>query len=510
MNADTKKTGLGVLVGAGSGDPKLITVAGADWLKKADVVIYDRLANPQLLSYAPTNAEMIYVGKKPDCHTLKQDEINQLLVEKVSAGNLVVRLKGGDPLIFGRGAEEVSALKQANLNFRIVPGISAAISVGAYAGIPMTDREFASSFALVTGHEDPAKSESSIDFNALAKLDTLAFYMGVGNLQNIVDQLIKAGKSPETPAAIVQNATFPTQRTFVTSLRDIQQVAEQNSVKPPALIIVGKTCLRHDTLSWFENLPMFGQNIMVTRSRTQQSKLADMLSELGANAIQAPTIEISSVENDHEVLEILQSITEKQFDWIVFTSPNGVDHFCAQCTKHKFDARLLADVKIASVGAGTTSALNKRFLNADFMPAKYTTESLGNELTHYEHMQGKNVLLVRSNLAPEVLPDILKSAGAKVTDSVFYINSQPAELPSSAKQLLNEDKIDWVTFTSSSTVENLLAMIGSESLKNVKLASIGPVTSQALQKAELYPTVEASEHTIAGLVAAISQYLGDK
>ena len=506
MNADTKKIGIGVLVGAGSGDPKLITVAGADWLKKADVVIYDRLANPALLNYAPKTAELIYVGKKPDCHTLKQEQINQLLVDKVQQGNVVVRLKGGDPLIFGRGAEEVSALSQAGLDFRIIPGISAAISVGAYAGIPMTDREFASSFALVTGHEDPTKTESSVDFSALAKLDTVAFYMGVGNLPNIVAKLIEAGRNPETPAAIVQNATLPNQRTLVTTLNKIQQVADINSIKPPALIIIGNTCTRHDALSWFEKLPMFGQNILVTRSRTQQSKLADQLSELGANAIQAPTIDIKPVENDHDILQVLQSITENLFDWIVFTSPNGVEHFCAQCKKHKFDARLLAGVKIASVGAGTTAALDKHFITPDFMPAKFTTESLGNELVHYEHMQGKKVLLVRSDIAPEVLPDILTKAGADVTDSTFYITSRPESLPKQACEMLNQKRADWITFTSSSTVENMLAIVGSYILQQSKLASIGPVTSQALTRAGLTPTVEATVHTIAGLVDAIRNF----
>ena len=509
MTSNKKSGGLAVLVGAGSGDENLITIAGRDWLSRAEVVVYDRLANPALLRYAPATAELIFAGKKPGYHAMTQEQINQTLVEKTAQGKLVVRLKGGDPLIFGRGGEEASALVEAGLDFRIVPGITAAISAGAYAGIPMTDRRAGSSLVLVTGHEDPTKNEAAVDFDAIARIDTAVFYMGISNLELIADKLIQAGKNPETPVALVENATHPKQRTLTGTLENLAKLARENNVKPPALIIVGPGTKMHDSLGWFEKLPLAGQRIIVTRSRLQQSQLAQKLQLLGADVIEAPTIKIEDVADDAPVLRALEKLTQKQFDWVVFTSPNGVEKFVSQCRRHKFDSRILAGCKIAAVGPGTQKKLAEYFLHADFIPTEFTAAQLGKQLANFENLSGRSMLLVRSDIAPDTLPSLLKQAGAQVTDCAFYVTAKPADIPQRARELLDADQIDWVTFSSSSTAENFIALTGQASLEHVKTASIGPVTSDALEKLGLKPTVQATHSTIESLVQSIVEAEGN-
>ena len=496
---------LAVLVGAGPGDPGLITAAALNWIAQADTVLYDRLANPSFLTRCRSDAELIYVGKGPGAHAMTQDQINELLVRKTAEGKLVVRLKGGDPLIFGRGGEEADALVNAGLPFRIVPGVTAAIAAGACAGIPLTDRRLASTVTFITGHEDPTKNESAINYNALAKLDTLVFYMGVGNLPAIAARLISSGRPAETPIALVQNATLPTQRTVVATLATAAEAAEANNVRPPALLIVGKVVTLHDKLAWKEKLPLFGQTILVTRTRQQASKLTEQLAACGANVIECATIEVTPPEDFAGLDNALDRLDS--FDWLVLTSPNGVHGLLARMRQLGMDGRNLSKVRIAAVGPATADLLSEHFLHPDLMPETFTGEALGEALAA-KIRGGSKVLLARADIATRDLPDILRAAGAEVTEAVAYRTIRPDSLPDSAVDALTGGKVDWVTFTSSSTVENFLAMVEGADINvpALKLASIGPVTTQALLAASLTPTVQASQHTIPGLVEAITNW----
>ena len=503
MSSSETKRGLAVLVGAGPGDPALVTVAGAKWLSQAEVVLYDRLGATGLLHLCRADAELIYVGKRPDAHAMAQDQINQLLVEKTKQGHLVVRLKGGDSLIFGRGGEEACALSAEGLPFRIVPGITAAIAAGAYAGIPLTDRRAASTVTFITGHEDPTKAESTINYEALAGLDTLVFYMGVGNLPQIAERLIASGRDPGTPVALVQNATHPTQRTITATLATAAKAAKDNNVRPPALTIVGEVVGLREGIAWRHQLPLIGRTILVTRTRRQSSKLAAQLVELGAHVIECPTIDIRPPEDFAEVDAALGALGE--FDWVVLTSPNGAGALIDRMAALGLDARALAGLKIAAVGPATADVLRSRFIEPDLMPEKFTTESLGEALAGGGLADGKRFLLARADIATNALPDVLGAAGADVRDVAFYRTVRPDDLPADALAALDEGRADWITFTSSSTVENFLALLEGRdvSLEAVKLASIGPVTTQTLTDHGLSPAVEAEKHTIGGLIEAI-------
>lgn len=505
MSRQQTRKPLAVLVGAGPGDPGLISAAAIDWIAQADTVLYDRLANPSFLARCRDDAELIYVGKGPGAHAMTQDQINELLVRKTAEGKLVVRLKGGDPLIFGRGGEEADALVDAGLPFRIVPGITAAIAAGACAGIPLTDRRLASTVTFITGHEDPSKDESAINYDALAGLDTLVFYMGVGNLPAIAERLISAGRPAETPIALIQNATLPTQRTVVATLATAAGAAKTNNVRPPALLIVGKVVTLRDKLAWKEKLPLFGQTILVTRTRRQASKLTELLAACGANVIECPTIEITQPEDFAGLDEALGRL--ESFDWLVLTSPNGVHGLLDRMRHLGLDGRDLAKVRIAAVGPATADLLEEHFLQADLMPETFTGEALGKALATEVRAGGK-VLLARANIATNELPEILRAAGAEVTEAVAYRTTRPVRLPDSAADALAGGKVDWVTFTSSSTAENFLAMTEGTDIDvpALKLASIGPVTTQALLTANLTPTVQAAQHTIPGLVEAITNW----
>ncbi len=497
------KKGLAVLVGAGPGQLGLLTLEGEKWLELADVVIYDRLVNPAMLDCCQGQAEKIFVGKAPGAPRYAQDDINSLLVEKTQAGLVVVRLKGGDPLIFGRGGEEVQALIEAQCEFRIVPGISAGVAAGALAGISLTDRRYSSTLAFVTAHEDPAKTETAIDFAALARIGTVVFYMGVGCIDELTKKMIDAGRAGECPAAIVQDVSLPTQRTIVATLETLPSRAREAGVQAPAVIIIGQAVLTHEQMGWFEQLPMFGQTVIVTRSRPQASKLAEGLADLGANVIETPTIEIAPMENDHEFLEFLEDLEATPFDWVVFTSPNGVSEFVRQCARHGRDSRCLKSALIAAVGPATAEALTQKFLQPDIVPEEFTTESLGKALINFGQLSGKRVLLVRSNIAPPLLADMLTQAGATVEELAVYRTLCPASLSAQADEALQTGQADWITFTSSSTVENFITLAGLSVLEDVKLAAIGPVTAQTLRKHGLVPTVEAYPHTIDALINAM-------
>ena len=506
-NTSRAPRGLAILAGAGPGDEGLITVAAADWLRRAECVVYDRLANPALLKLAPPGAKKIYVGKGPGRHEMTQEQINRILVEETAKGHLVVRLKGGDPLIFGRGSEEADALRQAGLAFRFVPGVTSGLAAGAYSGIPLTDRRVGPTLAIVTGHEDPTKGDSAINWTALAGIDTVIFYMGVGNLPGIASSLIAAGRSPQTPVAVVHRATTPHQRTVTGTLETIADLVAAAGIKPPSITIVGDVVGFRSQFSWFEELPLFGKTVLVTRSRAQASALAARLAEAGALAIEAPTIDIRPVEDFSAVDAALGRLGE--FEWIVFTSPNGVEATLDRLLATGLDARRLAPCKIAAVGPGTAAALSQRGLKADLMPAEFTSEDLGRALASTAAMaalEGKKVLLARADIATPQLPEILRQAGAKVEELTVYRTAVPDSLPPEALEALEGGRVDWVTFSSSSTADNFIALLkkhGLEFPRSAKVASIGPVTTATLESHGLKATVTAGPHTIEALVEAM-------
>jgi len=498
-----KTKGLAILVGAGPGGAGLLTVEGQKWLTRADVVIYDRLANPSLLDVCRADAEKIFVGKAPLSPRSAQDKINELLVAKTQAGGVVVRLKGGDPLIFGRGGEELDALAGAGCDFRVIPGISAGVAAGAFAGIALTDRRFSPTLTFVTAREDPARAESAIDFSALAKIGTVVFYMGVGCAGELACKLMAAGRGGDTPVAVVQNISLASQRTILATLETLAERIAQANVRPPAVIVVGPATETAPQFGWFERLPMFGQRVVVTRSRAQASKLSEALGELGAEVIEAPAIVISPRKEGQAIIELLEGLRARPFDWIVFSSPNGVEEFARQCRQHGLDARALDQAKLAAVGPATAQALRAVFLQPDLVPDEFTTEAMGLALTNFDDLTGKRVLLARSDIAGPGLGDILRQAGAQVEDMAIYCTCKPTALPAQAQEALFEEKVDWITFTSSSTVDNFVALAGRSLLDGPKLAAIGPVTAKALKKHDLTPAVVARPHTIDALVEAM-------
>ncbi|MFP4355257.1 MAG: uroporphyrinogen-III C-methyltransferase [Phycisphaerae bacterium] len=493
------------LVGAGPGDPGLITQAGIDLLARADAVLYDRLSPDALLDHCRPGCERIYVGKRPDGPSISQEEIIELLIAHGRPGRLVVRLKGGDPLVFGRGGEEADALAGAGIAVRIVPGITAALAAGACAGIPLTDRRVGPSLAIVTGHEDPAKSEPQLDYGALARLDTVVFYMGVGRLEQIVAALIEAGRDGKTPAAMVEQASTPEQRVVTARLSEMPAAARAATIRPPALLIVGQSVSLRAGVEWSSRLPLSGRTVLVTRSRTQASRLSAGLGLWGARVIEAATISIQALSDQAELDACLQRLSE--FDWLVLTSPNGAEALAGRLDALELDARALGGLQIAAIGSATGAGLKKMGLRADLVPEQYTTEALSEALTGRIE-RGQRVLMLRSDIAPDSLAEVLRSAGAEVADVAAYRTCRPAALPAEALEALGDGRVDWITFTSSSTVENFLSLASQAELSGIKFASIGPVTSATLRAAGLEPTVEASPHTIDALLAGILSTTG--
>jgi len=495
--------GLVVLVGAGPGRAGLISRTGARWLARADCVVYDRLVNQDLLKACPDQAELIHVGKGPRGQAASQERINRLLIEHCRAGRTVVRLKGGDPYTFGRGGEEALALAEAGCAFRVVPGVTAATAAAAYAGIPLTDRRWASSVTFVTGHEDPAKGKSCLDYSALAKLDTLVFYMGVGNVPDITRRLIKAGRGGRTPAAVVANASLPNQRTIVATLDTIAEAIDKADIQPPALIIVGKAATMASRLNWFERLPLFGRAILVTRARRQGCELAEPLRELGAEVIEAPTICIEPADSFGEMDAALRCLGK--YDWLALTSVNAVGALFDRLDELGLDARALAGVKLACIGPATADALRRRGLRADLVPETFTSEALAEALVSAGVGAGTEALLARADIATPQLPDALTNAGAAVTQLSVYRTALPEHLPPDALTALREGQADWITFTSASTVENFLTLTAAAGVGtgNAKLAAIGPVTAEALAGHDLAASVVAETQTIEGLIDAV-------
>lgn len=543
------------LVGAGPGDPGLITVKGARLLELADVVVYDYLSSPRLLSYCP-QAEVIYVGKKAAEHTLTQDGINDLLVKLGREGKRVVRLKGGDPYVFGRGGEEGEALKSAGIPFEEVPGITSAIAAPAYAGIPVTHRDFNSSFTLITGHEkeeeykDPqakargsAVGSSDLDWNAIAKLPCVAFYMGVKALPRIIQRLIENGKDPNTPAATIQWGTTMRQKSVASTISNLVEDINQAGISSPAITIIGKVVSLRQTLNWFETRPLFGQTIIVTRTRQQASDLSVQLEDLGANVIEAPTIEMQPPANQREINAVFEALPfpplplgegeggfegkaaqtlqspspqpspggrgSQSWDWIIFTSANGVKYTRQKLQELKLDVRAFGTAKIAAVGEATLRAIETELaLKVDLYPQSFVAEALADALK--DQIKGKRFLLLRADIARPVLRERLEQEGAAVVSDIAIYETKPAtSLPELVIEAIDAKQVHWVTFTSSSTAKNFFTLLGSEArqkLAGVKIASIGPVTTKTLRELGYEPTVEATQFNLNGLVEAIERH----
>ena len=515
--SDTKR-GIVFLVGAGPGDPGLITVRGAECVRRAEVLVYDYLANPRLVELAPADCERIYVGKQAGAHTLKQEEINALLVAKCREGKRVVRLKGGDPFVFGRGGEEALALREAGCAFEVVPGVTAGVAAPAYAGIPVTHRGLTSTVTFVTGHEEPGKAESDIDWETLARgSGTLVFYMGVSNLRGIAARLIELGRRADTPAALIRWGTWPTQETLTGTLENIAERAEAAAFKPPAVMVVGEVVSLRERLSWFETRPLFGRRIVVTRSQAQAGELSRKLEALGAEVIEFPVIRIAPPQDPAPLEGAVGRIAEYQ--WIVFTSVNGVDAFFETLRGRGLDARALHGARICAIGPATCARVREQGLNVDLMPPEYVAESVAEAFTRLGVPAGARFLLPRADIARSFLPKALEGMGAIVDEVVAYrtvldtppgAENLPGMLRTGAVDAV--DTVDAVTFTSSSTVRNFAKIVGEDCLRGigekVLLATIGPETTKTLREFTSAAIRQAAEYTMDGLAELLVRELG--
>jgi len=504
------------LVGAGPGDPGLITVAGVAALAEAEVVVYDRLVSAQLLALAPSAAERIFVGKEASAHTLSQPEINALLVEKAGQGKRVVRLKGGDPYVFGRGGEEAEALVEAGIPFEVVPGVTSAVAVPAYAGIPVTHRGLASSFAVITGHEDPTKAETAIDWSKLATgVDTLVFLMGTATLPQIVEKLVENGRPAATPVAVIRWGTTPAQEVVTGALSDIVRRVAEARLEPPAITVVGEVVRLREKLRWFDSpqaKPLFGRRVLVTRTRQQASALSRLLAEEGAEPIELPTIEIKPRFDENELARVARTLEKGEYDWVVFTSANAVDVFFGFLWERRLDARSV-NCGVAAIGPGTADALRRWGIYVDVTPDadRYTAEGLVAAFDEQFDVRGHSILLPRAEGARDVLIDGLARQGAKVHEITLYVAAAPEAPESEALRMLRAGEVDVVTFASSSAVTNLLELLDGDTapLKGPLIACIGPVTARTAREAGLEIGVQSKEHTIPGLVAALrAHYAG--
>ena len=492
------------LVGAGPGDPGLLTIKGLELVRRADVIVYDRLVHPAILGHASPDAEMIYVGKASSAHTMKQDEINRLLVEKAREGKDVVRLKGGDPFVFGRGGEEAEALVEAGIPFEVVPGVTSAIAAPAYAGIPVTHRDFCSAVTITTGHRRDGASDSS-DRSDLS--DTAVFLMGVENLPNIVSELLKAGRNPDTPVALIRWGTRPEQETLVGTLADIVEKAREADFKPPAVTIVGEVVKLREKLRWFDNRPLFGKRVLVTRTRDQASELSELLRQQGAEPIEFPLIRVVPPESFDELDATLERI--EKYDWLLFTSANGVRAVADRLRALGQDVRSLKGPKVGAIGSKTAEEIERLGIRVDFVPSRFVAEAVVEEFP--EDPSGLSILLPRAEDAREVIPDRLSERGAVVdvvaayrTESDVSDRSDGSVASDRIRDMLASGDIDIITFTSSSTVRNFVKLVGASVPEGVKIACIGPITAQTAESLGLTPTIVAEEHTIEGLVKALA------
>ncbi len=494
-------TGKVFLVGEGPGDTKLITMKGKRLLEKADVVIYDYLANPELLKYAKEDAEFIYVGKRTKEHTVDQENINRLMVEKAKSGKNVVRLKGGDPFVFGRGGEEAMVLVENGIEFEVVPGVTAGIAVPMYAGIPLTMRGVNATVAFATGHEAEDKNLSYLNWKALAGMGTLVFYMGVKNLPLIAKSLINEGKSLDTPVAVIRWGTYPKQEVYITTLSQAVTGEDVKNIKPPSIIVIGDVVNMRRKLNWFEKKPLFGKRIVVTRAKRQAGILSLKLFELGAEVVEVPTIEIVPPDSYEGLDCAVENI--QNYDVLILTSVNGVEYFFNRIKKLRKDVRLLSGIKVCAIGPATKKAIEERGILVDIMPEKYVAESVIEKLNEIG-IKGKRFLLARAMVARDVIPNEIKELGGHIDVVTVYKTLKPEKIDEKLNSL---NGIDVITFTSSSTAKNFFDAVKDRSiLNNVVFASIGPVTSDTIRKCGFEPHVEAKVYTIDGLVEAIVEY----
>lgn len=508
VKAHLKAGGKVYLVGAGPGDAGLLTVRGAELLGRAEVVVYDALINRDLLRLAPDTAEFIYAGKRSGDHALPQEEISQLLVSKARAGKCVVRLKGGDPYVFGRGGEEAGELAAAQVPFEVVPGVSSSIAGPAYAGIPLTHRDHCSSFTVLAGHEDP-DNEKETDWAAIARVPgTKVILMGVAQIKRIADSLIAHGMDPATPAAMIRWATTGRQQSIFGTLQTIADLAEKAGFKAPGLTVIGTVVQLHETLDWFEKRSLFGRRIVVTRSRGQASQLARELLERGAYVLEIPTIRIEPPTARNEIADVLLEL--HSYDWIVFTSANGVTAFFEFFFRVFDDLRDIGGTRLAAVGPTTAAKLRELRLRVDATPAEYLGAKVAAAMAEHGSIENLRVLLLRAEVANPELPAKLEELGAIVDNVAVYKTIPETEDRTGAAEEFSESGADWITFASSSTVENFHARFDLKKVMarwpGTRLASIGPETSKTLRALGLEPTVEAREHTIPGLVKALEQF----
>lgn len=503
-----ESTGKVYLIGAGPGDPGLITVKGLECVKKADVIIYDYLANERLLDQRRPDAELIYVGKQGGRHTLPQAEISELIVKRALDNKIVARLKGGDPFIFGRGGEEAEELVDNGISFEVVPGVSAATAVPTYAGIPLTHREHTASVAFVTGHEDPTKPESKLHWDKIATgIGTLVFFMGMKNLGSIVDNLLSHGRDPRTPVALIQWGTRTDQKVVTGTLRNILPAVQDAKLGPPAIIVVGEVVKLREKLNWYESKPLFGKRVVVTRSRDQASVFAEMLIDRGATTIEFPTINVVPPQSWDQLDRALSDIDS--YNWIIFTSANAIRFFMDRLRQLKHDLRLLKGINICVVGAKTAEALAGYGLRPDLIPSEFKAEGVITALGGIE-VKGQRFLIPRAKVAREIIPEKLREQGADVTVATAYENVRPAGDLDRVQRLFEEKKITVVTFTSSSTVHNFVEILGQKEYKRamtgVKVACIGPVTAKTAEEYGMKTDIMPKEYTIPALVESIVRY----
>ena len=508
--AELRSSGKVYLVGAGPGDPGLLTLRGKACLQEADVVLYDHLANPALLDYASAKAERIYVGRR-GCGTYRpQDEINQLMLEKVREGKCVVRLKGGDPFVFGRGGEEAEWIVEHRIPFEVVPGVTSAVAVPAYAGIPVTHRTLASTVAFITGHEDPAKEETVLEWPRFAAAEgTLVFLMGVKNLAMIVSRLVEEGKAMDTPVALIRWGTYPKQRTVVGTLRDIVDRAKSADIRPPTVVVVGEVVRLREQLNWFETQPLFGKRVLVTRARAQVSELSNLIRDRGGEPIECPTIAIGPPDDWAEVDEAIAQLATYQ--WLVLTSVNGVKAFMQRLRHCGCDTRALAGLQVCCIGPRTAEEVRRFGIDADLVPDTYQAEGLI-EVLKRAGVSGQRVLLARAAQAREILPDELERLGAFVRVVKVYKTVVPAIEREYVRQLFRDHLVDVVTFASSSTVRNFFQLFdGARDVKNhlngTVVASIGPITAKTIREMGLDVHVMAAQNTIPALVQSLVDYV---
>jgi uroporphyrinogen III methyltransferase / synthase len=503
------KVGKVYIIGAGPGDAGLITIKAVECLRLADVVIYDNLVNEELLKYAPASARFIYAGKKGGDHTLSQDRINELLAKEALDGNIVARLKGGDPFIFGRGGEEAEVLVAQGVAFEVIPGVTSAIAVPAYAGIPLTHRGLTSTVAFITGHEDPTKEQSDIDWQALTGIGTLVFLMGVKNLKQISDALISQGKSPDTPAALIRRGTTPHQQIITGTLATIVDLAQSSRFKPPAILVVGPVVDLRDTLRWFDTKPLFGKGVVITRPERQADDLVRLLAAQGANPIAFPTISIVPPSDWSELDKALDGL--ESYNWLIFTSANGVHFFFQRLREKGRDVRDLKGIKICCIGSATAGQIESRGINVDLVPDEFIAEGILKSFATMD-LQGQKMLIPRAAKARDILPEGLKKQGAVVDVAVTYQTVNSGRKRKDLLAAIEAGDLDVITFTSSSTVTNYIEIMGADSIlpPHIKIACIGPITAATAKKAGFAIDITQDEYTMDGLVQSLIKYFTGK